>query len=162
MRAFLVASRRVAGLPWYHRGTRASLDPTPSTSLARPCWGWRVVLHCCSARSPASTSLGVLRRAGSLQAFATRYFGREGHPRFGSETIRRHDAHANCPSIDDIDVGQKSLRRQSHIGITNDQGRAAERQIAHAAERAGSLGTATRAPCPQPASSPANSPTGLA
>jgi hypothetical protein len=45
-----------------------------------------------------------------------------------------------CPTLDDIDVEVRSTRRQSHIQLTDDQGRRAVRLIAAAAERAGSLG----------------------
>lgn len=53
-----------------------------------------------------------------------------------------------CPTIDDIDVAQTSLRRQSHISLTPEQGKEAERMIARAAERAGSLGHCYKGPAP--------------
>jgi hypothetical protein len=56
----------------------------------------------------------------------------------------------SCPSIEDIDVEQTSLRRQSHIGISEDQGRTAERLIAQAVERTGSLGHCYNGPPPPP------------
>ena len=45
----------------------------------------------------------------------------------------------HCPLISDIDVQRSSLRRQSHIHLTDQQGRRAEELIAHAAERYGGL-----------------------
>jgi hypothetical protein len=54
----------------------------------------------------------------------------------------------SCSTIDDIDVEQASLRRHSHIALTADQGRRAERLIAAAAERAGSLGHCYKGPPP--------------
>jgi hypothetical protein len=46
----------------------------------------------------------------------------------------------SCPTLDDIDVRQTSLRQASHITLTEHQGKNAERLIALAAERAGSVG----------------------
>jgi len=59
-----------------------------------------------------------------------------------------------CPSIEDIDVQQTSLRRQSHVSISDEQGRTAERLIAQAAERAGSLGHCYAGPPPPPGFQP--------
>lgn len=44
-----------------------------------------------------------------------------------------------CPRITDIDVERSSLRRQSHIHLSDDQGQRAEELIARAAERHGAL-----------------------
>jgi hypothetical protein len=54
-----------------------------------------------------------------------------------------------CPSIDDIDVQPRSLSRHSHIAITDEQGREAERLIARAAEKAGSVGACYTGPPPR-------------
>jgi hypothetical protein len=54
-----------------------------------------------------------------------------------------------CPSIDDIDVQPRSLSRHSHIAITDEQGREAERLIARAAEKAGSVGACYTGPRPR-------------
>jgi hypothetical protein len=51
-----------------------------------------------------------------------------------------------CPSIDDIDVRPASLSQHSHISISPEQGVLAERLIARAAERAGSLGRCYKGP----------------
>ena len=59
-----------------------------------------------------------------------------------------------CPSIDDIDVALTSLRRQSHISLTDDQGREAERLIDNAAQRAGTLGHCYKGPPPPAGFSP--------
>jgi hypothetical protein len=59
----------------------------------------------------------------------------------------------NCPTIDDIDVAQTSLRRQSHISLDEARGKEAERLIARAAERAGSVGHCYKGP-PAESSSP--------
>jgi acyl carrier protein len=96
----------------------------------------------------ARASASSRRRAGSPSRH--RYLLVLGH--------RGLDRLANCPSIEDIDVDQKCLRRQSHIGITDDPGRAAERLMARAAERAGSLGHCKGPPSPNPALFPAASP----
>lgn len=45
----------------------------------------------------------------------------------------------HCPTITDIDVERTSLRRQSHIHLTDGQGERAELLIARAAERFGGL-----------------------
>jgi hypothetical protein len=45
----------------------------------------------------------------------------------------------HCPRVTDIDVERSSLRRQSHIHLTERQGRRAEELIARAAERYGGL-----------------------
>jgi hypothetical protein len=60
----------------------------------------------------------------------------------------------SCPSIDDVDVEQTSLRRQSHISISDEQGRTAERLIARAADRTGSLGACYKGPPPPPGFKP--------
>jgi hypothetical protein len=58
-----------------------------------------------------------------------------------------------CPTIDDIDVAHTSLRRQSHISLDEDRGKEAERLIARAAKRAGSVGHCYKGP-PAESSSP--------
>ena len=45
----------------------------------------------------------------------------------------------HCPTITQIDVDRSSLRRQSHISLTDGQGRRAETFLAKAAENHGSL-----------------------
>jgi hypothetical protein len=45
----------------------------------------------------------------------------------------------HCPTITDIDVERRSVRRQSHIRLTEDQGRRAEELISRAAEQHGGL-----------------------
>jgi hypothetical protein len=40
-----------------------------------------------------------------------------------------------CPKLDDIRVEARSVRQQSHIRLTDDQGRLAEELLATAAER---------------------------
>lgn len=45
----------------------------------------------------------------------------------------------HCPKITDIDMERRSIRQQSHIHLTPDQGRRAEELIARAAERHGAL-----------------------
>lgn len=54
----------------------------------------------------------------------------------------------SCATIDDIDVTQTSLRRQSHISLDENRGSEAERLIARAAERAGSVGHCYKGPPP--------------
>jgi hypothetical protein len=59
----------------------------------------------------------------------------------------------SCPTIDDIDVAHTSLKRQSHISLDEDRGKEAERLIARAAKRAGSVGHCYKGP-PAESSSP--------
>lgn len=56
----------------------------------------------------------------------------------------------SCPSIDDIDVAPTSLRQQSHVRISPEQGKEAERLIARAAERSGRVGHCYNGPPPPP------------
>ena len=60
----------------------------------------------------------------------------------------------NCPTIDDIEVAQTSLRRHSHIALTEAQGREAEMLIARAAERAGRVGRCYNGDPPPPGFEP--------
>jgi hypothetical protein len=54
----------------------------------------------------------------------------------------------SCPTIVDIDVERRSLSQKSHNTLTDEQGRKAERLIAAAAERTGSLGRCYTGPPP--------------
>jgi hypothetical protein len=65
------------------------------------------------------------------------------HPRW-PWMVRTHSLIAgprleHCPTITEIDVDRSSLRRQSHIHLTDQQGQRAEVLIARAAEQFGSL-----------------------
>jgi hypothetical protein len=53
-----------------------------------------------------------------------------------------------CPTLDDIDVKQTSLRQASHITLTEAQGKEAERLIAQAAKRSGKIGHCYKGPPP--------------
>jgi hypothetical protein len=58
----------------------------------------------------------------------------------------------SCPAVDDIDAQARSLR--FHKSISDKQGREAERLIARAAERTGSLGHCYKGSPPPPGFQP--------
>jgi hypothetical protein len=45
----------------------------------------------------------------------------------------------HCPKITEIDIERRSIRQQSHLSLTAQQGRRAEELVARAAERHGAL-----------------------
>jgi hypothetical protein len=54
----------------------------------------------------------------------------------------------NCPTLDYIDVEPTSLRQASHISLTSEQGKTAERWIARRARETGSAGHCYNGPPP--------------